>query len=182
MASENGKRPVPYDPTIVMFLTELALCHGNASLAARNLGWHETRGRHLVADHPELRDMADQVTRRIAETMADGEVAEWSDAHARARRRIVELMDSDHHPTALRACVEVIERVEGKVTQPVRDDTPPLDRNSVTMRFVASLHMYRNLTVAEAMDYAERNPEEVEAWGRARGLVKAGDEDEQFDA
>lgn len=181
MATENGKKPLPYDPTVAVFLVELALCRGNASEASRNIGWHETRGRRLVADHPELRGMANRIGERIADSLADGEIGEWTDMHMAARRTIRDLLNSDHDPTRLRAAELVIERVEGKVTQPVRDEMPPVDRNSVTMRFIASLHMYRNVTVAEAMNYADRNPEAVEEWGRARGLIRE-DGGESFDA
>ena len=92
--------------------------------------------------------------------------------HARARQRIGELMYSEDERVALAAAEIVIERVEGKVTQPIRDDgPPPITMDDVTMRFVTSLHMLRGYSIAQALDYAERNQEEVQEWGRAHGLL-----------
>lgn len=65
----------------------------------------------------------------------------------------------------------MIERVEGKIAQPIVDETPHVDMNSVHWRFVASLYMYKNLPMAEALDYTDRHPEEVETWGREKGCL-----------
>jgi hypothetical protein len=42
---------------------------------------------------------------------------------------------------------------------------------TVQWRFVISMHVHRDVSVAEALAYAHRHPEEVEAWGRDVGIT-----------
>lgn len=136
--------------------------------AARAVGWSEAKGRRIVADQPELR----RVAKKAVGTIASDVVRDWKELHADARRRIKELLSSSDHAVLLRAAIYVFERVEGKVTQPIRDETPQVSMNNVYWHFVASFHIYRNVSVAEALAYADRNPDGVEKWGRQVGLLK----------
>lgn len=170
---KNGGRPAPirHDPTFIAFVVELALANGNASEAARRVGWPPERGRRLVAEHPELREIVHQAVSHMAESR----LADWTAMHAEAVAKIGHLMrQAQDERVQLDAAKYVVERVEGKVVQPIRDDTPPVSMDSVLMRFVASLHIHRGLTVAEALAYAERHPGEVQKWGRAQGLIQRG--------
>lgn len=164
--------PIEQDPTLWLFLVELGLQKGNASEASRRVGWSPERGRRVLSEYPELRSLVSEVIGRVA----DSQLREWVDMHADARRTIHDLMlRADDERVKLEAAKIAIERIEGKVVQPVRDDTPQPTMDTVLMRFVASLHMFRGLTVAEAMEYAERNPDEVQSWGREKGLLPAGE-------
>lgn len=41
-------------------------------------------------------------------------------------------------------------------------------------RYVVARHLHEGLSIAEARGYAERNPEEVQAWARSVGLLRPG--------
>jgi hypothetical protein len=43
-------------------------------------------------------------------------------------------------------------------------------------KFVISLHVGRGVPLPEALRHAEQNPEEVQAWGEAKGLLKSAGE------
>lgn len=169
----NGKRgaPLPYDPTFIAFVVELALASGNASEAARRVGWSPDKGRRVVAEYPDLRDLVNQAVSHMAESR----LADWASMHAEAVETVGTLMRSAvEERVRLDAAKYVVERNEGKIVQPIRDDTPQVSMDSVLMRFVASLHVSKGLTVAEALAYAERNPDEVRQWGRRHGLLQRG--------
>lgn len=94
---------------MLLFTVELALNGGNASAAARSVGWSDSKGRRLVAEYPELR----QLVKRAVATLATDVLLEWKSLHAEARRRMAELMASDDESVPLRAAIYVVERVEG---------------------------------------------------------------------
>jgi hypothetical protein len=48
--------------------------------------------------------------------------------------------------------------------------------NTAFWRFVISLHVHHGITVAEAIELAQREPEAVGAWARAKGLLPAADQ------
>lgn len=176
----SGKRPrrragnAEYDPTVWLFLMQLAVNRGNVAAAAAATGWSSSAADRFVKAHPELRQLVDEFVFSLSEsTMMD-----WREMHAQARRRVQDLMYSEDDRVALAAAQVVIERVEGKVTIPIQDETPRVSLDSIHMRFVAALHLYKGYSVAEALEYARRHPEEVEEWGKAKGLLPG----EVFDA
>jgi hypothetical protein len=166
MAKQSGGK-LQHDPKLLLFVAELALNGGNASAAAREVGWSPEKGRRLVAASPQLRATASRAVAHVGNEV----IREWKEMHAEARRRIGELMHSADEPVALRAAIYVIERVEGKTVQPIRDDTPRAPMESVMMRFVSSLLIYKGFSFAQAYAYAEQHPDEVEEWGRRKGLI-----------
>lgn len=86
------------DPTLLLFAVELALNRGNASAAARAVGWSESKGHRLVADRPELRRLVKRAMGTVAADVVEG----WKQMHAKARSRIRELMDSPDAAVSLR--------------------------------------------------------------------------------
>lgn len=163
---------LPLDPTLLMFVIQLAVNNGNASSAARAVGLSPTRGRMLCKEHPELRNIAKQA---IGLGVNDT-IRRWSDMHSKALTTINELIDgAEDDRVKLAAAQTVIERVEGKAPQkgagPLPTDASVME--DVTVRFAASYYLSTGTTLADAMQYAEKNPEVVEAWAKRHGLIAA---------
>lgn len=164
-------------------LTALALgtAGGSRTDAAEALGIGRKALQTRLRKRPELLALASETAERMAGrgTQAEGEaeVAAWRDMHREARAKIRELMRTDDTRVQLQAAQAVIERVEGRVPQridaEVRD--PRAEMASAEMRLVASLHLTRGLSVAEAMEYARSHPDEVRAWAErtANGAGRA---------
>jgi molybdopterin-binding protein len=166
---------LPADPQLLMFVVQLVLHGGNASEAARSLGWSAQTGRKYVAKYPGLRDLAMDATTLQSKAV----VRRWADSHATAIQKIHDLMnDAEDERVQLQAALAVVERVEGKVPQKVEVETDdPADIfASVVTRFVTALHLQKGMGVAAAMMYAEQHPDAVEEWGRRHGLLTAGAE------
>jgi hypothetical protein len=163
---------LPADPKLLMFVVQLALNAGNASEAARSIGWSASQGRMLTHRYPGLRDLA----RSAVDAAAHTTVRRWVDMHAKALRTIDDLMtNAEDERTRLHAALAVVERVEGRVPQKVELDEPdPRDVfASTTVRFATAYHLLRGVELADAMLYAEKHPEVVEAWAKRHGLVFA---------
>lgn len=162
------------DPSLLQFAVQLALTNRNIAAASRAIGWTPEKGRRIVRDNPQILEVAAQAT----ELAARHTLKKWTDLHAAAIEKIESLMSSaDDEKVQLKAAEMVIERVEGRVPQKVEvedDDIRDL-LAQVTMRFIAALQYAKGLSYAEAALYADKNPEQVEKWGRDKGLLVAGD-------
>ena len=172
----NWKKPIPFpanpadNPANYAFLLELYLANGNASAAARQIGWSDRKGRKFVEEHPELLELIEQAAGRLA----DHQLIEWQAMQMEARQTIRANLKAEDERTRQRAAEFIIERVEGKAPQTVVHETPQVEWTSVLFRFLAAMHLHRGISIGEALSYAEGHPEEVEAWGQSRGLLPAG--------
>lgn len=164
---ENGQSRTTNDPRVLIFAMELVFTNGNASEAARNIGEAGSWGRSIIKKFPELREFAQKAVGR----WADGKLSEWADMHAEARETIRENLKCDDERTRQRAAEYIVERVEGKVPDRVVDETPKVNLNTVYWRFVGSVVVYKGWSLAQATAYADEHPEELEKWGKSRGLL-----------
>jgi hypothetical protein len=167
---------LPADPKLLMFVVQLALNAGNASEAARSIGWSASQGRMLIQRYPGLRGLANNAFDVTAATT----VRRWVDMHAKALHTINDIMtNAQDERTRLQAALAVVQRVEGRVPQKVELDEPdPRDIfASMTVRFATAYHLLRGVELSDAMLYAEKHPEVVEAWAKRHGLVFAARDD-----
>jgi hypothetical protein len=158
------------DPTLLLFVVQLALNGANASAAAREVGWSEEKLRRTVSQMPELRDLVQHAVAQFA----GAQLTEWQQMHGAARATIFANLSSDDDRVRQSAAEYIVERVEGKTPLVVRDDTPRVSMDAVEMRFVSNLYLLKGMPVAEALAFARAHPDEVQAWGQARGLISGG--------
>jgi hypothetical protein len=165
---------LPADPELLMFVVQLTLHSGNASEAARALGWSPSNGRRIIQQYPGLRAIAQDA----AALQSKAVVRRWADSHAVAIQKIHDLMDSEDPNVQLKAALAIVDRIEGKVPQKIEvEQTDPADIfASIVTRFVTALHVQRGMEVASAMLYAEQHPEIVEQWAAQHGLLTSGAE------
>lgn len=176
MAETGTSSTTRQDSAALQFAIQLAMTNGNVAESARAVGWSPDRGRRYVRDNPDVYDVA----RQAVGITTKQTLKRWADLHADAMDKIENLMKfAEDERVQLKAAEDVIERVEGKVPQKVDiDETDIRDILAhVTMRFITAVHLTQGMTYAEAKLYADKNPEQVQAWGRARGLIKAGESD-----
>lgn len=167
MATSQTSGKLKTDPALLLFVVQLALNGGNASAAAREVGWSEEKGRRTVAQMPELRDLVRQAVAQFA----DAQLIEWRQMHAAARATIFANLRSEDPRVRQAAAEYIVERIEGKTPLVVREETPRVSLEAVEMRFIANLIMHEGLSFGEAWAYVQSHPEEVAEWGRARGLM-----------
>lgn len=163
---------LPSDPEFVMFMVQLAMLDGNASGAAQAVGWNPERGRKMCQRHPELRELA----RRAIGLSQKETIRRWNQMHSAALNTIYSLTtNAIDERVKLAAAQTVIERVEGKV--PVRGRQPDTVPEEVTedigVRFAAAYHLEKGVSLADALQYAETNPDEVNDWAKRHGLLDA---------
>lgn len=191
--SSNKNGPVTdehakIDPKYFLFFTDLAL---GASIkdAAAKIGWNYSYARKVKAAHPELVEAAAESVkaqqeaaklklRARAEKAGEDVVTGWSDMHNKALQTVHASLDSEDDRVALQAAELIIERVEGRVPQKIEGDLGiNVSMQSIIMRFVTNVHLTQGVSIAEAMDYAQQHPEEVDAWADrvgARDALPAG--------
>ena len=163
---------LPSDPTFLMFVINLAMNDGNASAAARAVGWNPERGRKMCQRHPEIRE----ITRKAIGLTQRETIRRWNQMHSAALQTINELAtDATDERVRLSAAQTIVERVEGKtpIRRTQQEVAPEEVSENLTVRFAAAYHLERGVSLSDAMLFAEREPDKVNEWAKRHGLLDA---------
>lgn len=165
----GGQPDRALDPRHILLGVELVFTNGNVTQAAKNVGLAPSHARRIVAANPEIRERAAERTSETAEAV----VLEWKSMHEKAMRTVDKSMGSADDRVALQAAQIVIERVEGRVPQKIEAEIQDEGAEAATLllRCVTALVLTKGLQPAQAMAWAQANPEKVEAWGRHVGAL-----------
>ena len=150
------------------FVAELVANGGNATAAARAVGYHPDHGRRLVSRDATVRATLDRMQ---DETQA--ELREWVDLAPRAQERLAELVESPDEKVALAAAREILDRAIGKA--PVKVEKTVEHRTGLTeieLQCVLSLMAAYKLSLLEAQEYVRSNPVEVQEWAAKNCVVR----------
>ena len=150
------------------FVAELVANGGNATAAARAVGYHPDHGRRLVS-----RDATVRATLERIQDETQAELREWVDLAPRAQERLLELVESADEKVALSAAREILDRAIGKA--PVKVEKTVEHRGGLTeveMQCVLSIMAAYRWSLLEAQEYVRSNPEEVQEWAAKNCVVQ----------
>jgi hypothetical protein len=149
-----------YETQRQRFVAELVANGGNASAAARAVGYHPDHGRRLVSRDPTIRAALQRVRQD-----AEGELQDWADLAGRAQHVLAELLDAEDSRVRLMAALHILDRALGRVPQKVEQRVEHRAiLSDVEMQAAISLVAAHGLTLTEAVRYVREHPEEVRAW------------------
>jgi hypothetical protein len=160
------------DPRKAQFVAELVANGGNASAAARAVGWHPDTGRRLVSRDATIRATLQQVRKQ-----AEGELQDWANLAGRAQHVLAELLDAEDSRVRLMAALAILERALGRVPQKVEQRVEHRAiLKDVEMQAAISLVAEHGLSFTEAVQYVREHPEEVQEWARQNVAPTRSDE------
>jgi hypothetical protein len=158
--SHGQASPAAYQVQRERFVAELVANGGNASAAARAVGYHPDHGRRLVSRDPTIRAALERVRQD-----AEGELRDWAVLAGRAQHVLAELLDAEDSRVRLMAALHILERALGRVPQRVEHRVKHRAiLSDVEMQAAISLVAEHGLSSAEAVQYVQEHPEEVRAW------------------
>jgi phage terminase small subunit len=144
------------------FVAELLRNGGNASAAARAVGYHPDHGRRLVS-----RSATVSATLEEAQQRTEEELREWIELAPRAQQVLVELLDCGDDRVRFQAAVHIIDRALGKVPQKVEQRVEHRGvLSEIEMQAALSLIAAHGLAYVEAERYVVEHPDEVQEWAR----------------
>ena len=154
-------KPDRSTPQQMQFVAELVRNGGNASAAARSVGYHPDHGRRLVSRNATVKAAVDSLHEQ-----AEAELREWAELAPRAQARLEELLEADDSRVALMAAREILDRAVGKpvakMQHTVREEAPRLSEGQ--MQLVLSMMMELGWAFATCVEYVKQHPEEAQQW------------------
>ena len=140
---------------------------GNITEAARQVGYNPSYARSLMAKHPALRGAIQHYKEQMASCLA-----EWAELLPKAKATLLALLHDPDARVRYLAAKDIIDRAEGKpvgrMNIAVQEQGPALTEGEVQLAF--ALMQQLGWSYAEAVQYIQSHPHEVQAWIRKHTL------------